>query len=115
MGITDKLKNIVNWQSAVVLMFYFGGLVAIVIYGASMGIEILYIGGLIAMGIPTSIFGAVGQRATIQNTKPTETKKTDEVSLAIAELTVLVADLKSEVQLMQLGNIGCEEIEWTRR
>ena len=65
MGFIEQLKKIVNWESALVLVVFFGCLTAIIIFGAANGIEILYIGGLVALGIPTSIFGNIAQRATI--------------------------------------------------
>ena len=112
MGITDKLKNIVNWESAIVIIFFFGCLTSIVIYGAAVQEQVLYIGGLVAMGIPTSFFGNLAARTTINSTNTKKENNTiEEVKVAIANLAKDIGDMKTEIAFMKIGITECDKDE----
>ena len=118
MGFIEQLKKIVNWESALVLVVFFGCLTAIIIFGANQGIEILYIGGLVALGIPTSIFGNIAQRATAtmaNNPTPKKEESINEQRLAaiesnIASIACEFANLRSQFEIIKI-NKEIEEIE----
>ena len=120
MGVIEQLKKIVNWESALVLVVFFGCLTAIIIFGANQEIEILYIGGLVALGIPTSIFGNIAQRATtaVANNPTTKTKDLNQeivkrlevMETNIASVACEFANLRSQFEIIKI-NKEIEEIE----
>jgi len=107
MSLIDKLRRTVNWESALVIIFYLGCLTAIIIIAIDKGNELVYIGGLIAIGIPTSFFGALSHKTN----NPGEKKVIDDEQLlniekAIAELSSFVVDMKTE--LVSLSSIDLD-------
>ena len=103
MGIVEKLKRITNWESAVVIMFFLGCCTAIVITGSFVASDIMIIGGLVALGIPTSFLGNIGQRVAQPITNSTSTSTlTDDKTLALAQMKVRMADLESKLELMNI-------------
>jgi len=104
MGIVEQVKRITKWESAVVVMFTIACIFGTIVIGAVYSLEILYIGALIALGIPTSFFGNVTSRAVVASNSPSTSTldTTDDKTLALAQMKVRMADLESKVELIKM-------------
>ena len=110
MGFIDKIKNVANWESAIVIIVTILSIVSVIIIGAYLSIEVLYIGGLIALGIPTSFFGNLATK-TVATTMSNPATTEEEHAKAIAELSTLYANLKTEIEEMNKALNGVNEVE----
>ena len=115
MGFVDKIKNILTWESAVTLIVFFGCLTAIGIIGIVFQNEIVYVGVLIAFGIPTSIFGNLAASASTAQVPVTPTISSncssDELKKDINDLRVSIANLANETLLLKncIGELNGNE------
>ena len=99
MGIVEQVKKITKWESAVVVMFTIACIFGTIVLGAIYSIEILYIGALIALGIPTSFLGNVTSRAVVAANSPstsTSTLKESEVQKRLDKQDIVIANMSNE-------------------
>ena len=109
MGIVDKLKGSMNWENVTVISIFLGCCTAIIIVGSTIQnttlANIMVAGGLVALGIPTSFMGSIGQKvaaapmATMNtNSNPAITQKdVDDLRICLAETRNELLLLKSKV------------------
>lgn len=102
MGFVDKLKSIITWESMVTLIFFFACLTAIGIIGIVYDNMVVYVGVLVALGIPTSIFGNLASSARIP-TLPAATLNTNSnpSKKEIDELRICLAETRNELLLLK--------------
>ena len=105
MGIVDKLRGNMNWQNVIVISVFLGCCTAIIIVGSTITnttlANIMVAGGLVALGIPTSFMGNLGQRVT-QAAIPALNPNSNIVSKKeIDELRISIANLLNEVLLLK--------------
>ena len=76
MGMVDKIKNIMTWESAISLMFFLACITAIGIIGIVYDNMVVYVGALVALGIPTSIMGNLSTAAATRSPLASALQKT---------------------------------------
>ena len=103
MGFTDTIRKITNWETAFSIAFTFGAIVtAAIIFAYLDHIELSY-ACIVALGIPTSFFGSVVNKAKVNGSTPVSgNEQLNRMEIAQAEQSVLIADLKSEVEYMKI-------------
>ena len=104
MGLVDKLKGIITWQSAVVIMFYLGAVLAITIIAILYDIVWLIAAGATTLGIVAgSITGVLRQPVAIVNPNETEViKRLEAIERAQAEQATRLVDLQSAILLQEI-------------
>ena len=104
MGIVERIKSIMSWESAVTLIFFFACLTAIGIIGIVYDNMVVYVGVLVALGIPTSIFGNLAASARIPVIAPIATANTNSSSPKqkdIDDLRICLAETRNELLLLK--------------
>ena len=104
MGFVDKLKGILTWESMVTLTVFFLCLTAFGIIGMVFQIEAVYIGVLVAFGIPTSIFGNLATSAS--KVSAAANNPSNGNSKELDDLRICLADTRNELLLLKskIGN-----------
>jgi len=102
MGMVDKIKNIMTWESAVALIFFLACITAFGIIGIVYDNMVVYVGALVALGIPTSIMGnlstaASSARMPVMNTNSDTKKELDDLRICLAETRNELLLLKSKI------------------
>lgn len=112
MGIVDKLKTVDDWKTVTVVIFFLAVCFGTITLGTVYNIQVLYIGALVALGIPTSLFGNIGSRVfTTTNSGGGGTNKVrvqtirrlDQIEGNIAEIATQFANLKSQFEMMKIN------------
>lgn len=110
MGIVDKLKNVSNWEQVVIVAVFLGCCTAIVIVGSQVmdttSSQIMVVGGLVALGIPTSFLGNIGQKvgtvgATIANNPNGTTEELKLLRSELNEMRLSMANALNEVLIIK--------------
>lgn len=105
MGFTDTIRKITNWETAFSISFTFGAIVTAAIIFAYLGYIELSYACIVALGIPTSFFGSVVNRAKSSESAPiSSNEQLSNLEKVVAELSTILVDTKSEVELMKINN-----------
>lgn len=116
MGIIEDFKNIDDWQTVTVIVVFLLICFGTIVIGAFLIIPVLYTGGLVALGIPTSFLANLGRSRLSNSPKTTkQVKKVQEAEVEqmrkiVADLTCQFANLKSQFEMVKI-NKELEKIE----
>lgn len=101
MGFVDKIKNIMTWESAVSLIFFLACITAIGIIGIVYDNMVVYVGALVALGIPTSIMGNLSGAATTVSKLPAVMNNSNPTQKDIDDLRICLAETRNELLLLK--------------
>ena len=103
MGMIEKLKGISNWQTVVVMCFYLSAVLAITIVAIIYDIVWLIAGGSTTLGIVAGSLTSAARSVVPQNLlNNVSNEQLTKIELAQAEQSVLMANLKSEVEVIKI-------------
>lgn len=104
MGMIEKLKGISNWQTTVVICFYLAAVLSVVIIAIVYDIVWLIAGGSTTLGIvASSLTNAARLSISTNSTKSDGKEQLNTVERAVAELSTVLVELKSEVELIKIN------------
>ena len=107
MGIIEDFKKIDDWQTVTVIVVFLLICFGTITIGAFLSLNVLYVGGLVALGIPTSILGNIGIKTLKTNsskkTEPIENKRLDHIEHNVATLACEFANLKSQFEIVKIN------------
>lgn len=99
----EKLKGISNWQTVVVMCFYLSAVLAITIVAIIYDIVWLIAGGSTTLGIVAGSLTSAARSVVPQNLlNNVSNEQLTKIELAQAEQSVLMANLKSEVEVIKI-------------
>jgi len=115
MGIVDKLKNVSNWEQVVIVSVFLGCCTAIILVGSQVvdqtSSQLMVVGGLVALGIPTSFLGNVGNKvAAVAANSSNNSNGTKEelvtLKSEINDLRISMANILNEVLTLKNDIVG---------